>query len=67
VCEEVSAAAPVEDAPVEDETLVSAVGVAVEDVISSALADAIAEGVGAVEGDQQESVEVVMMHGSVPR
>lgn len=65
LCEEVSAAAPVE---VEDGTLVSAVAVAEAepDVVSAELADAIVDEAATVEGDQQERVEVVETQGSVP-
>lgn len=63
LCEEVSAATPVED-----ETLASVVAVAVADVevVSAELADAIVEEAATVEGDQHERVEVVETQGSVP-
>lgn len=65
LCEEVSAAALVDD-----ETLVLAVAVAGAvvdaEVVSAELADAIVEEAATVEGDQQERVEVVETQGSVP-
>lgn len=63
LCEEVSAAALVDDG-----TLVLAVAVAVVDaeVVSAELADAIVEEAATVEGDQHERVEVVETQGSVP-
>lgn len=61
LCEEVSAATPVED-----ETLASVVAVADVEVVSAELADAIVEEAATVEGDQHERVEVVETQGSVP-
>ena len=56
----------VEEAPVEDGALVSAVAMAEADVVSAEPAEALVEEAATVDGDQQERVEVVETQGSVP-